>query len=100
MRMAGRLRVLEREVRRLRDRERHLQLQVDALRQDGGTASPSKAGGDPRGPVIHVYLVNGQDFYGVVKSMDGESFTIGVSNSAGRVLVIPKRSILYYRMKY
>lgn len=99
---------LEREVRHLRERESRLQEEVRSLErkvsdsQRGHGDKASEREGEPGafGPVIHVYLVNGQDFYGVVNSMDDESFSITLSNSAGRVLVIPKRNILYYRMKY
>lgn len=89
----------------LRARGERLEAEVAVLREraaappvleEAGARDP----GERPGPVIHVYLANGQDFYGVVNAMDDESFSIAVSNSAGRVVVIPKKNILYYRMKY
>lgn len=103
--MSRRARFLEREVAVLRQREQLLAEQVRQLCErravPGELASEADTPGPDRfGPVIHVYLVNGQDFYGVVNFMDEESFSITLSNTSGRVLVIPKRNILYYRMKY
>ncbi len=94
---------LERELRELREREARLQDEVKALERQVEAREPAAADPGPssgRGPVIHVYLVNGQDFYGIVNSMDDDNFSVTLSNSAGRVLIIPKRNILYYRMKY
>lgn len=104
-RVAQQAHELEREIRDLREHEAHLKDEVRALERRveegarGGGPEHGPEAGKP-GPVIHVYLVNGQDFYGIVNAMDDDSFSITLSNSAGRVLVIPKRNILYYRMKY
>lgn len=104
-RVASQAQDLRRDVDELRSREARLEAEVAVLRQrlDAPPVAVDAAPGDRAerlGPVIHVYLANGQDFYGVVNSMDDESFSIAVSNSAGRVVIIPKKNILYYRMKY
>ena len=98
---------LQRELAELQLREARLEAEVASLRQrvevrEDRPAEPTAhvERAERPGPVIHVYLANGQDFYGVVNGMDDESFSIAVSNSAGRVVVIPKKNILYYRMKY
>ncbi|MFN7974432.1 MAG: hypothetical protein U0166_19120 [Acidobacteriota bacterium] len=104
-RLALRTHELEREVRGLQERESALRQDLRALerraaREVEGREPVQKDGKTGFGPVIHVYLVNGQNFYGVVNAIDDDNFSITLSNSAGRVLIIPKRNILYYRMKY
>jgi len=83
---------LARRVRRLEESMARLQ----AVQREALTDLPLT----DRGPVIHISTEDGKDFYGIVKAMDADSFSVVLANSEGRVIVVPKSRIVYYRMKY